>query len=328
MILAGDIGGTKTLLALFRIEGNNLREIKSKRYASKDYPDLITIMNEFLKDEKQLPKSAAFGIPGPVIHGKAKSTNLAWIVDEQNLKGKTGIQKIKIVNDLASTAYSIPYLKGNELITIKEGAQEHSSERFAVIAPGTGLGQAFMLCEGNKKIVIPSEGGHSDFAPSNKLETDLFLYLKKKYDHVSYERIISGSGIPNIFDFLVEISQFKPEDETLLRMQREERAKVISDMALKKKDKVCGMTLDIFVSVLGAYAGNIVLTTMATGGVFLGGGIPFKILPKLEDGTFIKGFTQKGRLSYLVEATPVHLINNNKAALTGASSLAFDLINE
>jgi len=263
-----------------------------------------------------------------VVNGEAKFTNLPWLVDEKNLSEKSNIPKVKIVNDLAATAYAVPFLNADELITIKEGAKEHFSERFAVIAPGTGLGQAFMLCEGNKKIVIPSEGGHSDFASSNKLETELLLYLKKKYDHVSYERIISGSGIPNIFDFLVEDQNMKPTEETTERMKTEDRARVISDMALKQKDKVCEKTMNIFVSVLGAHAGNIVLTTMATGGVYLGGGIPFKILPKLTDGIFVKSFTQKGRLSYLVEATPVYLINNNKAALTGASRIAFDLINE
>ncbi|MCH7773808.1 MAG: glucokinase, partial [Bacteroidetes bacterium] len=274
-----------------------------------------------------IPKSAAFGIPGPVVNGRAKSTNLPWIVDEENLSKKIKIPSVKIVNDLAATAYAVPYLKPEELITIKEGAAEHFSQCFAVIAPGTGLGQAFMLCEGNKRIVIPSEGGHSDFAPSNKLETELFLYLKKKYDHVSYERIISGSGIPNIFDFLIEVHHLKPEDKTLTRMKTEDKAKVISDMALEQKDKVCEKALDIFVSVLGAHAGNFVLTTMATGGIYLGGGIPFKILPKLKDGTFVKSFSDKGRLNKLVGATPIFVINNNQAALNGAARIALEIEN-
>ncbi len=327
MILAGDIGGTKTLLALFKVNDNDLREVKSKRYVSKNFNSLISILNDFLKNEKDVPRCAAFGIPGPVVNRRAKSTNLPWIVEEENLIEKSKIPKVKIVNDLAATAYAIPFLKPEELITIKKGSAEHFSERYAVVAPGTGLGQAFMLCEGNKRIVIPSEGGHSDFAPSNKIETELFLYLKKKYDHVSYERIISGSGMPNIFDFLIEIHHLKPTEITLEKMKTEDKAKVISDMALKKRDEVCEKALDIFVSVLGAYAGNFVLTTMATGGIYLGGGIPIKILPKLKDGTFVKSFSNKGRLNKLVGATPIFLINNNKAALTGAARIAFEIEN-
>lgn len=325
MILAGDIGGTKTLLALFEVNGNDLLEIKSKRYVSKNFKNLISILNDFLKNEKDLPTSAAFGIPGPVQNGRAKSTNLHWLVDEENLRKKSKIQKVKIVNDLAATAFAIPYLKPEELITIKKGSTEFFSERYAVVAPGTGLGQALLVCEGKKKIVIPSEGGHTDFAPSNKIETELFLYLKEKYEHVSYERVISGSGMPNIFDFLIEIHHLKPAGETLERMKNEDKSKVISDMALKKKDEVCEKTLDIFVSVLGAYSGNILLTTMATGGIYLGGGIPFKILPKLNDGTFVKSFSNKGRLSKLVAATPIFLINNNKVALAGAARIAFEI---
>ena len=202
MILAGDIGGTKTLLALFELENNKLIKKKFKRYASKKYKTFDTVMSDFLKDEKTLPRSAAFGIPGPVVNGKVKSTNLPWVIDEHLQSKKTGIPKIKVVNDLAATAFAIPFLKDDELIEIKKGAADRDSERFAVIAPGTGLGEAFLLCEEDKKIVIPSEGGHTDFAPTNKLETELLLYLKEKFNRVSYERIISGSGMPNIFEFL------------------------------------------------------------------------------------------------------------------------------
>lgn len=328
MILAGDIGGTKTLLALFEVNGNDLLEIKSKRYISKNFKNLISILNDFLKNEKNMPKSAAFGIPGPVQNGRAISTNLNWMVDEENLRIKSRIPKVKIVNDLVATAYAIPYLKPEELITIKKGSTEYFSERYAVVAPGTGLGQALLICEGKKKIVIPSEGGHTDFAPTNKTETELLLYLKEKYDHVSYERVISGSGMPNIFDFLIDIHHLKPADETLERMKTGNKSKVISDMALKKKDRVCEKTLDIFVSVLGAYSGNILLTTMATGGIYLGGGIPFKILPKLNDGKFVKSFSNKGRLNKLAAATPIFLINNNKVALAGAARIAFEIGND
>lgn len=215
IILAGDVGGTKTLLALFECSGNHLVELKSKNYVSKDFENLEFIIREFLSIVQITPSSAAFGIPGPVENGIIKSTNLPWIVDEKLLSNNLHIQKVKIVNDLAATVYQIPFLKDEEKILIKDGANQKRSERFVVVAPGTGLGQAFLICEDNKKFVLASEGGHADFAPTNEIEAKLFLYLLKKFGRVSYERIISGSGLPNIFDFLVESNFSIPEKETL-----------------------------------------------------------------------------------------------------------------
>jgi len=325
MILAGDVGGTKTLLALYECENNKLVELNAKSFVSRDFENLETIIKYFLKGREVFPISAAFGIPGPVVNGKVKSTNLPWTIDENILSANTEIAKVKIVNDLAAAAFDIPYLKADELITIKDGTKEKMSERFVIIAPGTGLGQAFLICEGNKKIILPSEGGHSDFAPTNELEAKLFLYLYKKYNRVSYERIISGSGLPNVFDFLVETNYAKPTDETIARIKTEDKAAVISEQAINKKDSVCEKALDIFISVLGAHAGNLVITLLATGGVYLGGGIPHKILPKLQAEAFTKSFVNKGRLKNVVESTPVYVINNNNAALHGAARIAFDL---
>ncbi len=214
IILAGDVGGTKTLLALFETKEGKLVELSRKRYVSNDFVNLYVIVKDFLDDNRIVPRAAVFGIPGPVINGKVKSTNLSWIIDEKVLGIKTGIPIVKITNDLAATAYEVPYLAKDEVITIKDGNHQQEPERFVVLAPGTGLGQAFLICEGKQKIVIPSEGGHSDFAPTNEFETVLFRYLLKKYGRVSYERIISGSGIPNIFDFLTETNFGKPEKET------------------------------------------------------------------------------------------------------------------
>jgi len=326
IILAGDIGGTKTLLALFECNGKRLIEIKTKKYVSRDFENLEIIINNFLEEQEVSPLSAAFGIPGPVVNGIVKSTNLPWIIDEKVLSQHTNIPKVKIVNDLATTAFNIPYLKQEEIILIKDGQKEKRSERYVVIAPGTGLGQAFLVCEGDKKMVLASEGGHTDFAPTNEIESELFRYLLKKFDRVSYERIISGSGLPNVFDFLVDSNYAKPENETIERMKTEDRAIVISEMAIGKKDKVCEKALDVFVSVLGAHSGNLVINLLATGGVYLGGGIPHKILSKLQDGVFIKSFVNKGRLKDVVESTPVYVINNNNAALHGAARIAFDLI--
>lgn len=319
MILAGDVGGTKTLLALFEIIDNRLVEQKSKKYASNDYESLEVILTDFLNDVKSKIESAAFGIPGPVIDGKAKATNLKWSLDAKKIYSQFSISKVALLNDLAATAFAVPYLNKTEIIEIKKGSENILSERFAVIAPGTGLGEAFLICEDNKKIVLASEGGHSDFAPTNEIEAELFKYLSKKFGRVSYERIISGSGLPNIFNFLVDNKYGNPKHETLERMKTEDRAIVISEIALNKRDKVCEDALEIFVSVLGAHAGNCVLTNLTTGGVYLGGGIPFKILPMLKTKIFLNSFLNKGRLSSLLEATPIYLINNNNAALIGAA---------
>lgn len=328
IILAGDVGGTKTLLALYECSGNHLVELKSKNYVSKDFENLEFIIRDFLSIVQITPSSAAFGIPGPVENGIIKSTNLPWIVDEKLLSEELYIPKVKIVNDLAATAYQIPFLKDEEKILIKDVANQKRSERFVVVASGTGLGQAFLICEDNKKIVLASEGGHADFAPTNEIESQLFLYLLKKFGRVSYERVISGNGIPNIFDFLVESNFSIPENETIERMKVEDKSKVISEMALANKDKVCVKALEIFISVLGSHSGNLVFNLLATGGVYLAGGIPHKILSLLKTNHFIENFNNKGRLRELTEATPVYVINNNLAALHGAARIAESLLTE
>lgn len=328
IILAGDVGGTKILLALFELSGEQLIQLKSKRYISRDYKSLEIIIKDFLASQQAAPASAAFGIPGPVENGIVKSTNLPWIIDEKVLSKNANISKVKIVNDLTATAFEIPYLKPDEVILIKGGKKENKSNNYVVVAPGTGLGQAFLICENDKKIVIPSEGGHSDFAPTNQIETELFLYLYKKFNRVSYERIISGSGLPNVFNFLVESGYAKPKNETLERMKTEDKAAVISELAINGSDKVCEKALDIFISVLGAHCGNLVITLLATGGVYLAGGIPIKILPKLKTKTFTDSFNNKGRLKEIVESTPIYVLNHNTAALNGAAKIAYELIKE
>lgn len=328
IILAGDIGGTKTLLALYEFSGKHLIELKLKKYSSKEYQNLESIVKDFLDSQQINPSSAAFGIPGPVENGIAKSTNLPWVVEEKLLSERLSIPKVKIVNDLAATAFEIPYLKVDEIIEVKPVKANNRNQRFVIVAPGTGLGQAFLLCEGNKKVVVDSEGGHVDFAPTNQLEEELYIYLSKKFERVSYERIVSGNGLINVFDFLVDSNFAKPEAETLKRMITEDKAAVITYQALNNGDKVCEKVLDIFVEVLGAHCGNLVITLLATGGVYLAGGIPHKILPRLQTKIFAESFNNKGRLSEIVKATPVFVLNHNNAALSGASKIALELLNE
>lgn len=324
-ILAGDIGGTKTLLALFQGHNGEAVQLKSFEYKSKEFNGLEEIIKNFLHDWGGKPRAACFGIPGPVKNGVVKSTNLPWVIDEKILSKENGIPRVKVINDLVATAYSIPHLAFDEVITIKAGLLPKTPDRCVVLAPGTGLGQSFLLRDGNKKTVIPSEGGHTDFAPTNEIEAEMYLYLLKKFGHVSFERIISGSGLPNIFDFLVEIKKGKPEKETLAKMRNHDKAPVISEMALNGKDKVCEEALNLFVSILGAHAGNLALTFLADGGVYLAGGIPYKILSKLKESIFTKNFLNKGRMSSILEPIPVNVITNNKAALKGSAYFAFEM---
>jgi len=322
LILAVDVGGTKTLMSLFYENNCDLVEIKTSRFSSRDYSSLKDIIHEFLKEHDQTPKTASFGIPGPVENGVVKSTNLPWVIDEKDLIKDTGIPTIKLMNDLVATAYSIPRLAPDEIINIKKGAEVEHAERYVVLAPGTGLGQSFLIHRNGSSTVIPSEGGHANFAPTSEIEAELYLFLLKKFGHVSYERIISGTGLPNVFDFFVEAKNRKPNKETLEKMQNQDRAIVVTEMALAKKDSICEETLDLFVSVLGAHAGDLALSFLAYGGVYLGGGIPHKILPKLKGETFNNSFLNKGRMKEVVEKIPINIITNNRAALKGAAYVA------
>lgn len=322
LILAVDVGGTKTLMTLFYENNCDLVEIKTSKFPSGDFDSIETIIKEFLKDNDQIPKSASFGIPGPVENGVVKSTNLPWLIDEKELIKKTGIPTIKLMNDLVATAFSVPRLTPDEIISIKKGTDVGHAERYVVIAPGTGLGQSFLIDRNGHSTVIPSEGGHVNFAPTSEIEAELFLFLLKKFGHVSYERIISGSGLPNVYDFFVEVKNRKPVEETLEKMKTQDRAIVITEMALAKKDPVCEETLDLFVSVLGSHAGNLAISFLAYGGVYLGGGIPHKILPKLKEDIFINSFLNKGRMKAVVEKIPINIITNNLAALKGAAYVA------
>ena len=321
-ILAADVGGTKTIMTLFDEHNCELTERKTERYSSRDFNSLEDIIFKFLKDTDNIPKAASFGIPGPVENGMVESTNLPWLISEKELSKATGIPNIRLMNDLVATAYSIPNLTPDEIINIKKGAAVENPERFVVIAPGTGLGESFLIQKDGRPLVIPSEGGHANFAPTSELQAELYVYLLKKFGRVSYERIISGTGLPNVFDFFVEVKHRKPTEETLHKMKTVDRAIVISEMALSKKDKVCEDALDIFVAVLGAHAGDLALSFLAYGGVYLGGGIPYNIVSKLKEDHFKHNFENKGRLKDVVEQIPVNVITNNLAALKGAAFVA------
>ena len=324
LILAGDVGGTKTRLALFSISKKATRLLREKVFPSQRYPSLEAILEEFLGRSPQLG-AVGVGVPGPIIGGMVKATNLPWAVHLQSLERTCGIREVGLINDLVAHAYGLLALKKNDLETIHPGRKKEGT--IALIAPETGLGAAILFWDGQRHLPSPSEGGHVDFAPRTPLEIDLFRYLGRQFGHVSYERISSGTGLGHIYRFLRDSRRFGREPAWLARkMENEDPAAVITTMARQQKNQLCSKALDMFTSIFGAAAGNLALTAMALGGVYLGGGIPPKIIWKLKEGTFLRAFQDKGRLTDFVGQIPVQVIMNDRAALLGAASYAKGLL--
>jgi glucokinase len=317
MFLAGDIGGTKTLLAFFTVEKGSYETIKKKTYRSKDYNSLEEILEEFLKDSQEKIKGACFGIAGPVVEGITKTPNLPWIVSELALGQKLKTNKVILINDLLANAHGIKTLSEKDFFVVNPG-KENLKGNQALVSAGTGLGEAGFVTVGHQKIPFASEGGHCSFAPKNEEEIALYRYLQKKYQgHVSVERLLSGAGLENIYHFLVEeqkmpeISQEKLKEKTLPAN--------ISRLAETKESPTCEKALEIFIKIYGAEAGDVALKFLATGGVFLGGGIAPKILGFLKTPAFLKAFSDKGRLRSLLETIPIKVILNEETALRGAA---------
>ncbi|HET7641805.1 MAG TPA: glucokinase [Ktedonobacteraceae bacterium] len=325
MLLAGDIGGTKTNLALYPSQGT-ARQLPfiEATFPSGHYPSLEAIINQFLSN-LNLPEAidhACFGVAGPVVNRTATVTNLPWVMDESQLAHTLQVPYVHILNDLEAIAHAVPLLGPADVSTLNEG-HVVSQGAIAVIAPGTGLGEGFLTWNGNKYQAHTSEGGHADFAPSNELEIDLLRYLFARYRHVSFERVCSGKGIPNIYHFLKESGYARESPELAERLANaEDPTPLIFNAALRvdEPDEICVATLNTFVSILGAETGNLALKVLATGGVYLGGGIPPRILPLLAEGQFMQAFQRKGRFTELLGHIPVHVILNPKVALLGAAS--------
>lgn len=326
MILAGDTGGTKTRLALYQMRERRLVRQHIEAFVSSDFKGLAEVAQEFLNKYNVSVDKACFGVPGPVIMGVVQTTNLPWTLTEDEISQALNIPKLKLVNDLVATTASLPYLSPDKLHVLHQGQKTDWQDTMCgVVAPGTGLGQAFLRCESGQFNVFASEGGHVDFAPSNEMEVELFRYLKSKFGHVSYERLLCGPGLVNIYTFLKDTGVASEPSDLRKRLQDDDPAAVISTAGQTGEFEICVKALDIFASVLGAQAGNLVLTLMATGGVFLGGGIPPKILRKLTDGTVVAAYLNKGRLSGLVKNTSLYVILDDHAAVLGAAHLAAKL---
>jgi glucokinase len=323
LILAGDIGGTKTNLALFGVAGNSLAILREQRYPSAGYPGLNAMLREFLGHDTPPVIAAGFGVPGVVSNGRAKPTNLTWGVDATEITQEFGIPHVAVLNDLEANAHGIAHLQASDFAIVQNGAIGSKGNR-CVVSPGTGLGQAGLYWDGYKHHVWACEGGHADFAPRNELEIALLEYLIKQFGHVSAERVASGLGIENIYKFLRDTGRGKELTVVSEEMKRSNIGAVISKYAKSGECPLCAKTLDIFVSCLGAEASNMALKTMSTGGVFLGGGIPSKLLSHIQSVAFLHAFNDKGRLTSLMENMPVLVILNDQAALLGAAYNALD----
>lgn len=320
MILAGDVGGTKVHLALYDFTNGKLTYTRDQRFPAKDYTGLEAIVKEFLGADKV--SAACFGVPGPVRDGRLRLTNLPWTLDSRELQSSLHIDHVFLINDLEANGYGVAELSGDQIYTLSEGDASQIGNR-ALIAAGTGLGEGLLIWNGRIHTPYPSEGGHGDFAPRNEDEIDLLRFLKQKYNgRISYERVISGMGITNIFEFLKEVRGMEVSDALAARIANEDPNAVITELALAQKSEICEKTLDIFVSVYGAEAGNLALKVLSVGGVYIGGGIAPRIIEKLKDGSFMKAFTDKGRLSQLLINTPVRVILDSRAALLGAAAYA------
>jgi len=324
LILAGDVGGTNTRLGLFELTRRRFRLLSEKTYPSKKYKGLENILLNFLKEQKAIA-AACFGVAGPVTAEVIVATNLPWWIDIQSLQKVPSLKKVEVVNDLVANAYGISVLKKGDFETLNVGKSKKGNQ--ALISAGTGLGEAILFWDGKQYVPSPSEGGHAEFGPRNRIEMELFNYLSDCFDHVSYERVLSGEGLFHIYQFLKDSKRFGHEPSWLSeKMKGEDPAEVISEMARLKKNRLCVKALDLFTSIYGAAAGNLALQVMAIGGVYIGGGIAPKIIWKLKDGTFMKAFKDKGRLARIVAPIPVKVIMNERTALLGAASRAMALL--
>jgi glucokinase len=317
LILAGDVGGTKTRLGVFHAAGQTPRLIRMRDFQSSRYPGLETIVGIFINTKESI-SAACFGVAGPVVSGTAKATNLPWKVSVTSLKNVLSIERVSLINDLVANANGITVLSPGDFSVLNRGRRIDGNK--ALLSAGTGLGAAIMFWDGKQYIPSPSEGGHVEFGPRNRLDLNLLQHLFERFGHVSYERVLSGAGLFNIYQFLRDRGKDGVEPVWLrARFEKEDPAAVIANNARLKKSRLCSAALDLFASIYGSAAGNLALQAMATGGVYIGGGIAPKIIWKLRDGTFIKAFQDKGRLSSIVGRIPVKVVMNDRAALLGAA---------
>jgi glucokinase len=318
MILAGDIGGTNTRLALVEATNGELRIAVEKTFPSRERTSLEAVIAEFLSLHPCDLTRASFGIAGPVRNGRCEATNLPWLVESRNVAKRLHLKRVGLINDLEANAYGIAVLQSKDFVILNKGARSAGGNK-AIISAGTGLGEAGMFWDGKTHRPFASEGGHTDFAPRNHLEMELLAYSMNRYRRVSYERLVSGPGLVHIYEFLRSTGKGGEPAWLTEELRQGDQASIISRHAIEGKSPLCLQALDLFVSLYGAEAGNLALKIMATGGVYLGGGIAPKIIPKLKGPELMNAFTAKGRMRPLLQDIPVKVIMNPKTALLGAA---------
>ena len=324
MILAGDIGGTKTNLALYKYNDGALELQTQHQFVSQNYQSFTDVIQEFISlySVKDI-EAVCLGIAGPIINGICKTTNLPWVIDSKELQKVCSTSKVRLLNDLEATAYGMLYLNEDEFVDINPSAQKTQGNK-AVIAAGTGLGEAILFYDGQNYHPIGSEGGHCDFAPLNSLQDELLVWMRKRHpEHISVERLVSGIGIYTIYEFLKE-RNFKEESEMMIEISKANDKNAMVTQCALKNDPLCLETMKVFVEIYGAEAGNLALKSLSLGGVYIGGGIAPKILPFLSDGTFLKAFAAKGRFKETLMNMQVKISLNQDTALLGAVHFAVD----
>lgn len=322
--LSGDIGGTKTRLAVVEVCGNRVRIEREVSYPSRDYAAFETLLDDFLASN-EIPVAAAFGVAGPVQGRVMQTTNLPWRIDADALQRQFGFKRCTLLNDLEATAYGLAALGADDLLTLQAGAPGACGNA-AVIAAGTGLGEAGLYWDGQCHHPFATEGGHASFSPGDELEMAFLRHLQRQYRHVSWERVVSGMGLPDMYEFMCVHRAAATPQWLAEEMRSGDAAAAIAQAALSGRDEICLETLNWFVRLYGAEAGNLALKTMSRGGLYVGGGIAPKILPLLQQGAFIDAFLNKGRMRPLLEAMPVRVILNDRAALLGAALHAAQLV--
>ncbi|MDP3088530.1 MAG: glucokinase [Methylotenera sp.] len=326
IILAGDIGGTKTILQLSRVTEAGMDVLYEKRYASADYGDFLSLVSNFVEESDKLTGTrackACFGVAGPVNGRKAKITNLPWNIDADVLESLLGIDKVRLINDFQSVGYGVEVLKHDDIVTLQQGVEVLHGTR-VIIGAGTGLGHGFLVWQEDHYEVVASEGGHSNLAPADDLQFDLLKYLQKRYRWATWERAVSGQGLVDIFEFLVKRNDAQLSVPLIEALKESDHAAVISSFGMAKSDLTAVKALELFVALYGAQTGNLALIGLATGGVYVAGGIAPKIIDKLMDGSFLHAFNDKDqRMQALLKAMPVKVIMNQNVGLLGSAVAA------
>lgn len=321
--LAGDLGGTKTLLALYAATEHGYTLIREQRFVNNNYDDFTGVVADFLHGSPEHPEIAAFGVAGPVAEGRVRMTNLGWLIDQGALRQQFQLAEVLLLNDLVAVAQAVSILAPEDFLVINAGTQAPQGS-MAVLAPGTGLGEAYLCWNGTDYTPFPSEGGHADFAPTSEMEQGLLSFLRAEHGHVSYEMVCSGKGIPNIYRYLTEGAGMKvPAQLQEALAATTDITPVLVGQALEKEGEVARLTLEIFFSVLAAEAGNMAIKFLATGGLYLGGGMLPKLRHIFDPKRFMERFTDKGRMAGILSAIPIRMITTERAGLNGAALAAF-----